>query len=318
MARRIHAKTRLATASAFSRLPRSRRSQRPSRRRCRAPSRPPGRPVAPPARRRCAPSGPDTETRRDDIAGLVEDRRGDAAQPDRVLLVVDRVASARARSRSALSSAGVVMVLTRQPRHAALHAGLRPASSRTPPTASPCPPPSNAAAPASPAARRPASSGGIPPGRGRPSRPGPRSPRFTVSPLSSIRRACSPGQPDQAARLGERAAHGESLHADRPQPAVVVEAHVAFLFQRGQQPVRRRGRQAHLLGEVGQGGPAVGRFRDAVEQAERPHQRLHLVASRAPAGCARRRLPPCFAVVACRAMRCLSAGVGRITQPLTK
>jgi hypothetical protein len=80
------------------------------------------------------------------------------------------------------------------------------------------------------------------------------------------------------ARLEKGIAGHEGLHADRPEPALGIEMHIAFLLQRGQEPVRGGGGEPDLLADFGQDHALIS-GRKPVENGECPHQGLDLRAA---------------------------------------
>src|SRR5271167_4327116 len=87
-----------------------------------------------------------------------------------------------------------------------------------------------------------------------------------------------PRRAGEATRPQKGIACHERLHADRPQSTLGIEMYVAFLLERGQQPMRSRWREPDLLRDFGQGGALVGRGQ-SIEESERADERFDLVGS---------------------------------------
>src|SRR6185437_2228066 len=83
----------------------------------------------------------------------------------------------------------------------------------------------------------------------------------------------------------EGSASHEGLHAHRPEPALVIEMHVALLLQGGEQSMSGRWRQSHTFGDMGERHALLGRGK-LVDDAQRAHQRLDMVGP-GPRGCER-------------------------------
>jgi hypothetical protein len=89
-----------------------------------------------------------------------------------------------------------------------------------------------------------------------------------------------PCERPESATFGEGRAGHERLHANRPQPPFLVEAHIPLLLEGGEEAVGGGSGQAHLLGKLGQPSAFAWRLGNAVQERERPDKRLHLIAGR--------------------------------------